>query len=544
MHTDQVRTGVGLALGTVVSRLTGYLRSVLLVAALGSSLHADLFSIANTIPNMLVILLGGGVFNAVLVPQLVRADRDGEGRAFVDQVITLFGGFLLVATVVLTLAAPWLVDLYLSPALAGQAFAAQHASALAFAYLCLPQVFLYGAFGLLGQVLNARGVFGPMMWAPVLNNLVAIAVLGSYLLLNGTVTDGCAGFTSGQERLLGLGTTAAVLVQCIALLPYLRQAGVRYRPTLRLGSPRLRATLRLGGWTLAVVAVNQAAYGVVVRLASGGAVTGSGCAGPGSGTGYTVYSSAYLLIMAPHAVVTVSLMTASLPAMARLAARGRSAELGHRLAASLRLVLALIVPMVVLLELVRAEVAELVWGYGAGTGSSSRFVATVGWFAVALVFFTSHYVALRGLYALEANRAVLGIQLVIAVVNVVGAVILVRTASGAATAPALAAAYAVAYAVGSAMSWSLLRRRLGGIDGRRTVRSLVRLTAATGLAAAGTEVLRVLVRTPSGAPVSHWSAVGSLLVATSSYVVLFVMAGLVFGIKELRELGTSLLGRR
>ena len=107
-----------MAAGTVVSRMSGFVRSALLVAALGSGLHGELFNIANTVPNMLYILMAGGIFNAVLVPQLVRAmkhDPDG-GQAYTDRVVTLAGLFLAVVTVVLVLAAPWVMQIFLSDA--------------------------------------------------------------------------------------------------------------------------------------------------------------------------------------------------------------------------------------------------------------------------------------------------------------------------------------------------------------------------------------------------------------------------------------------
>src|SRR4051812_46810033 len=176
-----------MAAGTVVSRFSGYLRSLLLAAALGNLLHADLFTIGNTVPNMLYILLAGGGFNAVLVPQLVRSmgsDPDG-GEAYTNRVVTLTALFLGTVSVGLGVAAPWVMDLFLAPAYDKPELSEQRESIVAFARYCLPQVFLYGMFALLGQILNARRRFGPMMWAPIANNLVAIAVLVGYLFYYG-----------------------------------------------------------------------------------------------------------------------------------------------------------------------------------------------------------------------------------------------------------------------------------------------------------------------------------------------------------------------
>ena len=176
-----------MAAGTIVSRLSGFVRGILLAAALGVTLHADVFNIANTVPNMLYILLAGGVVNAVLVPQLVRAmknDPDG-GEAYTNRIITLAGLFLAVVTVLLVLAAPLLMRLFLGSEYFTPALAAQRESVIDFARYCLPQVFFYGMFVLVGQVLNARGRFGPMMWAPIANNVVAVLVLTTYLVVYG-----------------------------------------------------------------------------------------------------------------------------------------------------------------------------------------------------------------------------------------------------------------------------------------------------------------------------------------------------------------------
>ena len=180
-----------MAAGTVVSRLSGFVRSALLVGALGSYLHADLFNIANTVPNMLYILLAGGVFNAVLVPQLVRAmknDADG-GDAYTNRIITLAGLFLAGVTAVMVIAAPWLMRVFISGDFFEPELDSQRESIIDFARFCLPQVFFYGMFVLVGQVLNARGRFGPMMWAPIANNVISVAVLVVYLLVFGPAQD-------------------------------------------------------------------------------------------------------------------------------------------------------------------------------------------------------------------------------------------------------------------------------------------------------------------------------------------------------------------
>ncbi len=488
-----------MAAGTVVSRISGFARGALLAAALGIQLHADVFNIANTIPNMLYILLAGGVFNAVLVPQLVRAmkhDSDG-GAAYTSRVITLAGLFLAGVTAILVLAAPLLMQLFLSSSFSAPELAAHRESAISFARYCLPQVFFYGMFVLVGQVLNSRGSFGPMMWAPIANNVISVAVLGAYLAIFGRAVDVCRGgaspvptdsvlgpFTGGQEALLGLGSTLGIAVQLLILVPYLRKAGFRYRPRFDFRGSGLGHTLRLGIWTVLFVIVNQVAYTVVVRIASSGTAAAVDSCDQQGATGYTVYSSAFLLVMVPHAIATVSLATAMLPRLSAYAADHDLSALGRGVGSTLRTAYALIVPFALLLPVVAVDVANVIYGYGAARDSFALFGPTLSLFALGLVFFTSHYLVLRGFYALERTRLVFWIQCVVAAVNIALAFGLTRGITPGQTSPRLVIAYAGAYGVGAVLSFAVLSRLVGGLEGARLLRFAVRLLPAATVAAA------------------------------------------------------------
>ena len=475
-----------MAAGTVVSRLSGFVRGILLAAALGVGLHADVFNIANTVPNMLYILLAGGVVNAVLVPQLVRSmrnDADG-GEAYTNRIMTLAALFLGVVTVLLVVAAPLLMRLFLDDQFYDPSRADQLASVVAFARYCLPQVFFYGMFVLVGQVLNSRGRFGPMMWAPIANNVVAVAVLAAYLITLGPAEgpEKQGGFTSGAELLLGLGSTLGIVVQLLVLVPYLRSAGFRFRPRFDFRGTGLGHTLRLGVWTVLFVIVNQVAYTVVVRLASRGTVGGPGPGGGDvEGTGYTIYSNSFLLTMVPHSIVTVSLATAMLPLLSRYAAEGDLTAVGRAVSSTLRSAYALVVPVAVLLAVMSLDLAHVIWGYGSAAADFGNFAPTLALFGIGLVLFTAHYLVLRGFYALEQTRLVFFVQCGIALTNIVAALALTHGASPAETAPRLVIAYACSYAVGAATSYALLSRTVGGLDGRRLVRFLVRLVIAVGV---------------------------------------------------------------
>jgi putative peptidoglycan lipid II flippase len=478
-----------MATGTVFSRASGYLRNVLLAAAIGNELHADLFNIGNTIPNMLYILLAGGVFNAVLVPQLVRAqknDPDG-GEAYTNRVITLALVFLAAVTIILVLAAPLLMKLYLNGAYDDPALSAQRDSAIAFARYCLPQVFFYGMFVLLGQVLNARGRFGPMMWAPIANNAIAIVVLVLYLFWFGALPegDGCTAFTGTQELVLGGGATLGIAAQVLILLPVLKAAGVSFRPRYDFRDSGLGHTLRLGIWTVLFVVVNQVAYTVVVRLASGGtAHPHCGAHHHADATGYTVYAAAFLFVMVPHAIITVSLATAILPRLSAKAADGDLTGLAGTLAGALRTALAVVIPFAFALPLLGYDAAKVLFGYGATAETFDHYVPSMILFGPGIVFFTVHYLMLRGFYALELNRTVFFIQCAIGATNVVMAILLVDQATAAQTSPALVIAYGSSYVLGSAVSYAMLRGRLGGLETPALMRFVVRVLMAAGVSTA------------------------------------------------------------
>jgi putative peptidoglycan lipid II flippase len=521
-----------MAVGTLFSRMSGFVRSALLAAALGNQLHADLFTIANTIPNMLYILLAGGVVNAVLVPQLVRSmrnDSDG-GDAYTSRIITLALLFLGTVTVLLVAAAPYVMDVFLSPDYDQPDLADQRESIVAFARLCLPQVFFYGMFVLVGQILNARGKFGPMMWAPIANNVISVGVLVVYLFVFGPAkgAEVFGPFTPGQQLLLGLGATAGIVVQFLVLIPYLRASGYRFRARFDFRHTGLGHTMRLAVWTVLFVIVNQVAYTVVVRLAGGGT------AAQGEGTGYTIYSSTFLIMMVPHAIVTVSLATAILPRLAARANVDDDEGIARSLSDTLRTALAVVIPFALLLPVVALDLSHVIWGFGAAADTFDLYAPSLALFGGGLVFFTVHYLVLRGFYALERNRTVFWIQCAVAATNIAVAVLLVHGTDAEHTSPALVLAYAASYLVGSVVSYAILRRRLGGLRTPTLVRFLVRLFLAVAVsttAAAGTAYLLHRVQDdPSWGVAALWVA----LIGAVDVLVLIAMAR----VMRLREVTT------
>nr|WP_079026026.1 murein biosynthesis integral membrane protein MurJ [Streptomyces yangpuensis] len=481
--TSVLRSGALMAAGSIVSRATGFVRSAVVVAALGTGLLGDGYAVANTVPNIIYILLIGGALNAVFVPELVRAAKEHAdgGAAYTDRLLTACTAALVALTATAVIAAPLIVSAYTGYS------GAQADTTVALARYCLPQILFYGLFTLLGQVLNSRGRFGAMMWTPVLNNVVIIAVFGLFLYLS---HDGATGLTAAETRLLGLGTTAGIVVQALALIPSLRAARFRWRLRFDWRGSGLGRPLRNAGWTVLLVLTNQIAYWVVTRLstATGQRAVDAGLAG---GAGYTAYSNAYQLWIVPQGIITVSLVTALMPRMSSAATDGDLGAVRRDVSYALRSSAALVVPAATLMAALAPWVMGSVFGYGrTGAADIGIMAGMLAAFAPGLVAFSAQYVLSRGFYALSDTRTPFFLNLVIVTLNAAlsAAAYLLLSPRWAVT--GMAAASSVAFLAGAAATGYALSRRLGPRPGSRTerrttaVRTHLRLLAACAPAAA------------------------------------------------------------
>jgi putative peptidoglycan lipid II flippase len=467
-----LRASSVMAAGTVASRALGFVRSAVLVAALGSALTNSTFTVANTVPNIIYILLAGGVLNAVFVPQLVRAMKEGpeRSRAYSDRLLTLAGLVLLGVSVVATAAAPLVIDLY------GRRLTPEDAHvATLFAFWCLPQIFFYGLYTMLGQVLTARNSFGPMMWAPVLNNLVAIATglvfIGVY-----TVDElDPSSLPTGAIALLGAGTTLGVALQALVLVPVLRRRGFGWRPRFDFRGFGLGKARDLAKWTLLFVLVNQLAYIVIVNLALRADVEATAVFS--YGVGYAAYANAYLIFILPHSIITVSVMTGLLPRLSGQAADGDLSAVRASLSEAWRLTGVGIVLAAAALVALGPNLTGVLFA-GTSTEGAHYIGLVTAAFALGLPAFSAQYIALRGFYAFEDTRTPFVLQVAIAATNVLLALVAYAVLPLRWRMVGVALAYALTYLVGLALSTSVLRRRTGGLDGHNVVRHYVRLLAA------------------------------------------------------------------
>jgi putative peptidoglycan lipid II flippase len=525
------RSSAVMAVGTLASRLTGFLRTVVIAAAMGLTV-AESYNVANTIPNILYDLLLGGVLTSVVVPLLVQAARDdGDGgEAYAQRLVTMVAATLVVVTAIGVALAPQIVALY-----AHRLGAHEQQLAVTFVRYFLPQVVFYGIGAVFGAILNTRGSFAAPMWAPVLNNLVVIAAGAVFFAVTvGRPEPGRLSTT--QTLLLALGTTGGIVVQTLALLPALRRVGFRLALRWDWRGAGFRSAGPFAAWILGYVLTNQVGYAVIVNLA-----TAAGRAqGPG-GSGYSPYTFAFVLFSLPYAVVAVSVITALFPRMSRDAVDADRAAVAETTASGLNLSGVLLVPSTVALVALGPLIGTVVFAHGHVGLSGARLVGgTLAGFGIGLVPFSAFQIQLRAWLAMRDSRTPFLVNLVITAVNVGADIVLYLALPPRAKVVGLAVGFSLSYAVGTLVFASLLRRRIG--RARRDVgRTHARLFLAGLFAAIPTYAAARLLTAGLGLGVEAAFVAciaGGLIGGT-----VFLGTAQRLGVAELAELRTLLLRR-
>ncbi|MFE5815958.1 murein biosynthesis integral membrane protein MurJ [Streptomyces sp. NPDC056479] len=471
-----LKSSAVMAAGTMVSRLTGFVRSMMIVSALGLGLLGDSFQVAYQLPTMIYILTVGGGLNSVFVPQLVRAMKDDEdgGEAFANRLLTLVMVALAALTTLAMFGAPFLVRALSTPVANDPA---ANEVAITFTRYFLPSIFFMGVHVVMGQILNARGKFGAMMWTPVLNNIVIIVTLGMFLWVYGTAEhSGMAVTTIPPEgqRLLGIGVLLGLVVQALAMIPYLRETGFRLRLRFDWKGHGLGKAAMLAKWTILFVLANQAGALVVTQLS-----TAAGINSDVDGTGFAAYANAQLIWGLPQAIITVSLMAALLPRISRSAAEDDSGAVRDDISQGLRTTAVAIVPIAFGFLALGIPMCTLMFGSsGAGEATNMGFMLMA--FGLGLIPYSVQYVVLRAFYAYEDTRTPFYNTVIVAAVNAVASAACYFVIPARWAVVGMAASYGLAYAIGVGVAWSRLRKKLGGdLDGGRVMRTYARLGIAS-----------------------------------------------------------------
>ena len=448
------RASAVIGAGTLVSRITGLLRSIVLVGVIGSYMSgpADAFAAANQLPNSVFSLISVGILTAVIVPQIVKAAADADGgNAFISKLFTLGTVVLVAVTAVATIAAPWLIVV-----VAGSVPPATQALATALAYWCLPQILFYGLYALLGEALNARRIFGPFTWAPVVNNIVSIIgflILGTVFA---PVSRNSAQWTPEMIAALGGTATLGIAIQALVLLVFWRRTGLSLRPDFRWRGVGLGNVGRLAGWTFLMAFASLAAGVLQGRIVS---------AASGEGASLAVTGNAWLIFMLPYSVIVLSIGTPYFTQISEHAAAGRHEDVRSDISRSIRTLLFFIVAAVAAVAAAAIPASRVFTESGSDAQGAAAVLLC---YLISLIPLTILFIVQRTFYAYDDTRTPFWFtifQCVLIVATALGAWALLEADVIPLT--SLAAAVALGQSIASIVqtivaTW-LLHRKIGGI---------------------------------------------------------------------------------
>ena len=488
-----------MAIGSLVSRGTGFLRTLAITAALGSAI-GDAYTTAQILPGMVYEFLLGGILTSVLIPVLVRRRKfDGDGgQAYTQRLLTLAVVALGAAALLAVAMAPVLTWLYASD----QAPADYRALVTSLARLMLPMIFFTGLSALISAVLNTRGHFAAPMWAPILNNIVVIATAGLYIAIFSTDILAPDEMTTGRILLIGGGTLLGVAVQAAGLLPALRRVGFRWRLRFDFRALGLGELGRLGAWMFCYVAVSQVGLIVVFNLLSRTS---------GQAAGALIYNNVFLLLMMAHGIIAVSIITALMPRMSAAAADGRYADLAADLSRGTRTVSAVLAPIAVCYAVLATPIAFTLFRWGAFTDENARATAPVLLFAaVALVPFAVSQLFTFAFYALPDTRTPALVNIPVVALRALVQIGLFAAFSASFAASGMMIGNTISYLAAAIASAWLLRPKVGRIGLGAILRTLGRVAlAALGAALVGLLVVALL---PGGDTPTRLEAIVQLVV--------------------------------
>jgi putative peptidoglycan lipid II flippase len=557
---DLRRGSLLMASGTFVSRLTGQLRTLLMVAAIGSiGVVADAFDIGNRMPNILFTLIAAGVLQAVLIPQILKAMAADDAEDRLNKLLTVSTVGILVITIILAALTPWLVQLM---TLKGDWTEANRHLAIIFAFWCVPQMFFYGLFTLLGQVLNARGQFGAFGWAPVANNIISIAGFGIFIYLFGRAPDlginDVGGWTTAQTAWLAGTATLGIVAQAVLLFWPLWRGGFHWRLKWGLRGIGLRSASKVVGWTLGAVVLEQVGTFFLTNITSAAGQAAVQCqaehgiaataaesaqalAECPAVAGNAAYSQALMIYLLPHSLIIVSIITALFPRMSAAAAANdlvgvrRDVSMGIRLAGVFS-----VFSSVALFVLARPLTKALL-------PTASSEMVNVGApvlqaLSLGLVALGATVMVKRMYFAFEDGKGIFIIQIFATLSMIVVLWIITRFTHYQSWTFAAGGAYAMATWISVLLRVKGMREKLGGIDGHRILRLYIRAGISALLAAlAGYGVLFLMNH---ATPVLSWRHSLALTAVAGTVMLIVYLAGLkVLSVSELDDALSPMLRR-
>ena len=528
--TNVVKSTGSMAIATLLSRITGFLRNVLITATLGGAI-ASAFNTANTLPNLINEIVLGAVLSSLVIPVLTRAEKEDtdKGAAFIRRLFTLAVVLLGTVTIISIIAAPLLTRVNL-----GAEGKVNLSQATAFAYWFLPQIFFYGMFALFNAVLNTKEIFKPGAWAPVINNVIMLTVMSAYWLVPGElVPDQEVSPFNPQVMLLGIGTTVGVIVQTVILVPHIRRIGISLKPLWGIDD-RLK---QFGGMAAAIVvyvAISQFGYILTTRIAST-----ADAAAP------NIYQQAWLLLQVPYGIIGVTLLTAIMPRLSRNARDGDDRAVVHDLKVGSKLTYIALIPIVMFFTIFGTLIARALFAYGNFSHEAATILGwTLSFSAFTLLPYATVLLHLRVFYSREEawtpTFIIGGITITKVVLSLLSPAL---AASPEKVVILLGAANGFGFVAGAAIGGFLLRQKLGHLGTKDVARTCSWAVGASVIGGFVAFVLSTLIEMLLGSVLGALGNIGLLLQLAIVGIVFLVVTGIVLsrsGLTEIAFLGRAL----
>lgn len=529
--SDVVRSTGTMAIATLLSRITGFLRTVMIGAALSPAI-ASAFNTANTLPNLITEIVLGAVLTSLVIPVLTRAEKEDAdgGSGFFRRLLTLSVTLLGGVTILSVIGAPLLTRMMLSSE--GQVNVVM---STAFAYWLLPQIFFYGLFALFMAVLNTREIFKPGAWAPVVNNVITLVVLGVYMIMPSRLhPDQQVSVMDPQILFLGIGTTLGVVAQCLIMIPYLRRAGIDMRPLWGIDE-RLK---QFGGMAMAIivyVAISQLGYIITTRIAS-----------LADEAAPFIYQQHWMLLQVPYGIIGVTLLTAIMPRLSRSAADGDDRAVVKDLQLGSKLTFIALIPIVVFFTAFGVSIANALFAYGQFDANAANILGwTLSFSAFTLIPYALVLLHLRVFYAREEvwtpTFIIAGITATKIVLSLLAPVI---STSPERVVVLLGAANGFSFVTGAVIGAYLLRKKLGLLGMKSLAKTSLWALGSALIGAVAAWALGWLIQALIGDfLLGTLGSVGYLIYLGVLGVFFIVVTGIVLsrsGLPEVQNLGQAL----
>lgn len=539
--SQAARSSANMALGTLASRLLGFIKAIFLGIAIANTVVSDIFEAANTLPNLIFLLVAGGVFNAVLIPQIAKASKQPDkGTDFISRLLTLgVLGLLALSALVMLLVVP-IMSLFTS--FSGK----QLELAITFGLILLPQIFFYGLFSLLGQVLNAHNAFKAYAWAPVVNNVVAIAGLLVFISVAGgsaTTPHTVDNWTTAQTLMLAGTATLGIVMQSVVLLLPLRKLGLNLRPKFGWKGTGLGATAKIAGWTMGTMIIGNLSFMIILKIATiptasqSDGLVGADAKIPGN---YALSRATELYIM-PHSIIALSIATVMFTAMAHAAANHDLTKLRSSLSGALRTTGVATVFAAVALMVLSGPLGMLFGGNNANAGRQVAIILSI--LAIGAPLYSINFILNRVFYAQENAKTPFIMQCMMVAIGL-GTALLTLLLPPPLMIYGIAVSYTISNVLGPLVSHLFLRAKLGNYGGGQILRAHMRFLAAALVAGlVGDLALRFFGGSGPNGYMWHsiTASVVVLAVVGPIMVVVYVIMLKVLRVRELDDIAAPLL---